>query len=469
MFMKKEQQKKKTPYWVSLCLLLLIAFTCGCKDDLVSQSGYDPSKPVVFTDFSPDEGNLLTPFYIRGENFGTDPSKVHITIGGQNANAIGCNGHEIYCMVPRRAFDGIVKVSIESTDGKSFFEYEFEKRFNYVSKTSVGTLCGGRDEYGTSADVDGTFKEARFSDPQWLLLDTFGTERCLYVSIPGKSIRKIDLDNQAVSTLITNGQGSFSSMQFTSFDITGDTIFISDDNGRDEQDRMGIGYLLRSESFRKAQPYVYDGRNYSCTYHPITKSVYYSSFLKATLKKVITDPEKGKIPQEECQTYPDNEHAYLIMHPTGRYMYILGVNCVYKSTYNPTMKKFETPIIYAGQYRANSYADGSVTTARFDGPKQGTFVKNEEYVKAGKSDVYDFYLCDSYNHCIRKITPDGFVSTYAGRGSISSDNNPSGSNDGDLRKEARFNLPSGIVYDEETHTFYICEMWNMAIRTISVE
>ena len=36
--------------------------------------------------------------------------------------------------------------------------------------------------------------------------------------------------------------------------------------------------------------------------------------------------------------------------------------------------------------------------------------------------------------------------------------------DGDRRKEARFNQPMGIVYDEETRTFYIGERDKMCIR-----
>ena len=34
---------------------------------------------------------------------------------------------------------------------------------------------------------------------------------------------------------------------------------------------------------------------------------------------------------------------------------------------------------------------------------------NEEYVAEQRLDVYDFYLTDAANHCIRKITPDGIV------------------------------------------------------------
>lgn len=76
--------KRKTPHWASVFLLCLIAFSYSCKDDTVSTGGYDPSKPVVFRDFSPEEGSIRTKFYIYGENFGTDISKIGNSDGRMN-------------------------------------------------------------------------------------------------------------------------------------------------------------------------------------------------------------------------------------------------------------------------------------------------------------------------------------------------------------------------------------------------
>ena len=90
--------KRKTPHWASVFLLCLIAFSYSCKDDTVSTGGYDPSKPVVFRDFSPEEGSIRTKFYIYGENFGTDISKIHVSIGGQVALYGGiCVLKVLYC------------------------------------------------------------------------------------------------------------------------------------------------------------------------------------------------------------------------------------------------------------------------------------------------------------------------------------------------------------------------------------
>ena len=128
----------------------------------------------------------------------------------------------------------------------------------------------------------------------------------------------------------------------------------------------------------------------------------------------------------------------------------------------------KVPNVFVGRFGSAGYNDAPGTDAKFDTPLQGCFVKNEEYVKEGRKDIYDFYVTDCNNHCIRKITPDGIVSTFAGRGSVSSDGIVSGYIDGELRKTARFKYPTGICYEEATATFYISE-GNRRIRTISVQ
>ena len=80
-----------------------------------------------------------------------------------------------------------------------------------------------------------------------------------------------------------------------------------------------------------------------------------------------------------------------------------------------------------------------------------------------------FILCDKMGQCIRKITPQGKVSTFAGRGSASLNCNPWGYVDGDLRQEARFDRPKGIAYDEATDTYYIGDGSNRRIRKIAYE
>jgi sugar lactone lactonase YvrE len=73
----------------------------------------------------------------------------------------------------------------------------------------------------------------------------------------------------------------------------------------------------------------------------------------------------------------------------------------------------------------------------------------------------NMYVVDTYAHTIRKITPGGSVSTLAGLG------NAPGSNDG-TGSGARFNQPNGIGYDPGANVLYVADGLNGAIRRVTL-
>ena len=104
----------------------------------------------------------------------------------------------------------------------------------------------------------------------------------------------------------------------------------------------------------------------------------------------------------------------------------------------------------AGQRFVTGYMDGPVEEARFHHPV------DIEVDAAG-----NLYIADSLNHCIRLITPDGMVSTIAGKCGYS------GYADG-VGAEALFNLPQGIALDAEGN-IYVADTRNHRIRKIVFE
>lgn len=70
----------------------------------------------------------------------------------------------------------------------------------------------------------------------------------------------------------------------------------------------------------------------------------------------------------------------------------------------------------------------------------------------------NLYVADANNHCIRKITPTGSVSTFAGTPTVAGNTNGTAN--------AKFNLPSGITIDGAGN-LYVSDMGNNLIRKIS--
>src|SRR5262249_47336264 len=71
----------------------------------------------------------------------------------------------------------------------------------------------------------------------------------------------------------------------------------------------------------------------------------------------------------------------------------------------------------------------------------------------------DLFVADNFNHTIRKITPAGVVTTFAGTAGSA------GSTDG-MGAAARFRNPSGVAVDGSGNLF-VADAYNQTIRVIT--
>ena len=92
----------------------------------------------------------------------------------------------------------------------------------------------------------------------------------------------------------------------------------------------------------------------------------------------------------------------------------------------------------------------------FDGPAQSALFNIPGDIKISQNGT--FYVADSFNHCIRSISPSGEVSTVAGTNSTGSTDGP-----GHL---ARFNTPQRLSI-APNGTIYVADTFNHRIRAIS--
>ncbi len=81
-----------------------------------------------------------------GENFGNDPKKLKVIVGGKEANIISVKNNILYCVVPRMATEGDVEISVYDDNGEEVAFAEAEEKFTYVKQWLVSTLAGQRFE-----------------------------------------------------------------------------------------------------------------------------------------------------------------------------------------------------------------------------------------------------------------------------------------------------------------------------------
>lgn len=284
----------------------------------------------------------------------------------------------------------------------------------------------------------------------------------LYVCGANKSHRVLDLANETVGTISFPSPVGTSSINAISFSKKGELIVVKD---YAKTDQPATFFFSRESGFQTiVESYVARGSR-SASVHPVNGEIYTSRYDLGVVGRYDQDTkvhEFDKIPLPYSKV-----GVFTAIHPTGNYMYLIlsdDTHIIMRSDYNWIEKTFMTPYLVCGKYKESGWTDGMGNRVRLNVPREGCFVKNPEYV--GQEDEYDFYFCDQRNHCIRKMTPEGRVSTFAGR---PNGEGKEGYNDGDLRHEARFSRPTSIVYDEKRECFYVGDVDNHRIRKIAME
>lgn len=456
-------------YWA---FLMLVIFISSCQDDNKKDSlAYNPSQPVEISDFTPKAGGMGQKLVIYGKNFGNDLSIVHVSIGGKKAQVIGVNDKSLFCVVPYKAYNGNIEVHIgDDESGVAIANQIFE----YKKMMVVSTLCGYMDERGNYDIKDGTFANCGgFYNPSWLTFDPQNPKR-LWIAEDGGNIRLLNFNDSTVTTPITKGMGNWTRIRTIDWTVDGEYMIIANDNDRNGMNSLCTSILSRAKNFKDPQELTLYKQCNGAAIHPVNGELYFNSYEKGQVFRY--DMEKyfaGKIGSkgyEELFKIQDNNWEFNIrIHPTGNYAYIVVMNKNYilRMDYNWDQKKFSQPYVVCGLAGKAGWADGVGTNALLAGPFQGVFVKNNEYKDGG--DKYDFYFTEQGNHDIRILTPEGKVTTFAGRGSASVNNDVKGYIDGALRSIARFNTPRGLAYDAESNTFYVGDAYNRRIRKISLE
>ncbi len=476
----KKKRKMNIYRYISLVFFSGFVFLGACNDPIdegEKKTEYDPSKPVIITSFSPDSGRVASQMLIYGQNFGADLSKISVFIKDKKAAVIGVNneGTIIYCIVPSLKGSEIVhggdvdsgNVTVKVEDK----EVISDKLFEYTYTENVSTFLGFTDQDGNTAIVDGDFEKAQFQTPFWLAFDketAEGTARNFFLIEENNGVRFINMEEKKVETLFRTGNG-VGRPRTLAFTLDYDTMIIANDAGNWTD--IGTIILVRNKlTNRFGNSWKTVMNHKQCNggaVHPLTNEYWFNSYDKSQVYKV---KDRSTIPWKygnatanntngsEGLNYfflvQDNQWEFNIqIAPSGKFAYIVSKNKHYiaRMEFNFSTSNFEKPQPYVGMINKPGFLDGVGLNTQFREPQQGAFDKED-----------NFYLCDGENNCIRKITPTGQVSTFAGR-----PENP-GYSDGALR-DSQFDGPFGIIYDQINQTFYVADRDNRRIRTIKVE
>ena len=337
----------------------------------------------------------------------------------------------------------------------------------------VSTIAGkprvsGPDNRMVVGFVDGQGEAARFNGPTGIAMDGMGN---LYVADSGNNtIRKVT-PSGLVSTLAglgydfgnADGQGN-SAKFFGLFGIavdSGGNSFVADRENNTIRKITPSGLVStfaglagvwgsadgQGNAARFWAPYgiAVDGPGnvYVADFANHTVRKITPSGLVSTLAGLVGSPGSNDgLGSEARFKYPQD----LTVDSAGN-VYVVDWG-------NSTIRKI-SPTGYvstiAGQVGVNGSADGQGSAASFCSP-WGVAVDG----------IGNVYVTDTQNHTIRKITPTGFVSTFAGLPGMYS--YPGVDGQGNV---ARFCWPRGIAFSKRSGNLYVADWFNSTIRMIT--
>lgn len=464
---------KKRTYWTSrhgylygvVLALVALCFVACKSDNEQGEEVFDPDKPLIITDFTPKKAGYGSNLVLYGDNFGNDLSKVKVTVGGKSANIISVKGQSLYCVIPEKAYSGHIQISVLNENGETIVSAEAEENLEYERKWLVSTFLG--THYPISSDFvekEGPFNDCGgIDDMGWFTFDPKSEFDRLYISGDQKKSRLVDFaanDGEGyVSYFSTSPATRIAAITWTR-DENEDMIISHNQNATPAVNAHFL--FTRTSGFKENKGLIKARSTNGAMVHPKNGEFYFSVYFEKIVFRY--DFETG-LTTEAFRIPNDKTSNFMVPHPTGNYAYLMNFERHYiaRADYDWDKRCFRNPYLVCGSDTKAGWNDGVGTKALLNLPSQGVFVKNPDYT--GQEDEYDFYFCEKGNHDIRKLTPQGRVSTFAGRGN----NATNGYSDGDLRTEARFNEPKAIAYDEKRQCFYIGDSKNKVIRKIGKE
>ncbi len=430
-----------------MAMLLLPCFSACESEKENGYEPYDPGKAITLTSFYPDSGGVATKVILNGENFGTDAKNIKVFFNDKEAAVIEAIGNKIYAICPRKPGEGdennIVKCRVRVQVGDKSVEYP--DPFTYKIQTVVTTVCG---IVGAPDDVvTGNLAQTSFPYVTYLAVDK---DNNIIASLRNRNNyyheNKVILVNEDedISRLLIPDSGAPLNQPCMLDD--GKTVYIPTDNGLEYWTMSSDNMWSPIKQAMKPNT----GETLTIDYKHSFAMCTEDGFMYIRAKNGIlyrVNPETGLTNQvaSGLMSGSDSYMAFSKKNPNMLYLAYTNNHCVY--TYNIRTGEHK---LLAGISGQAGYIDGNGAAAMFSEPRQLILDDND-----------DMYIADTNNHCIRKVTSDGKVSTVIGQPG------KSGYQDGSP-EDALFNRPFGMCINNDG-ILYIADYENQCIRRLAIE
>jgi sugar lactone lactonase YvrE len=382
----------------SVVLLTIICLLASCSKGNSGPAPVDNTKNPIITSINITEGVYNSEVKVLGSGFSKNLLDNKIFFNGKEAKQTFFSSTQIWALVPLSAGTGNISVSVNGINANG-------PGFTYIPADVVISVAG-QSPFGKA---DGQGSAAGFNDPFDLTIDKDGN---IFVADQRNNLIRKITPTGLVSTFAGSGRQGYAN---------GMGILATFDGPRGiTSDKAGNIYVTDQTSglIRKITP---QGLVSTLAGNPLSTSSY-ADGLGSSAR---------------------------FFKPTGLCVDSEG-NLYIADTGNNRIRKI-TPAglvsTLAGSGQEES-TDGQGKLANITHPTGITIDKS------GNLFVTEFYTCR-----IRKITPDGFVTRYAGR--------ESGYKNGPI-SEANFQGPTGITIDIAGN-IYVADTNNKLIRKISTD